>query len=73
MLRGRGRKNLVDNWFCFKKIYQCFRSSLSLCRHFDIISFLLLRDDFLSMVEMIVFSVKHIFIYMIDSTLIEII
>ena len=54
-----GRVGRYFEWCCLKKIYQCFRSSLSLCRHFDMISFLLLRDRFLSMVEIIVFSVRQ--------------
>ena len=43
----------------FKKNHQCFRSNLSLCRHLEIISDLLLRDFFGSAWEINVFSSRH--------------
>ena len=45
--------------FVLKKSTAVFQKQLVPMSAFDIISFLLLRDDFLSMVEMIVFSVKQ--------------
>ena len=57
---------MVDNSASLVKIYQCFRSNLSLYRHFDVISFLLfihLRIVYLYIYTFI-FLNKYIHIYM---------